>query len=160
MTTKKKTATARPVAVPTPAPEPPSFHILHPCRDSGDELNPGIVDELEPAQSESLRTAAYRLDEYPAETVRRLVGLALFLVGIDPASEDEAIDVLEKILGEDDEATEAVNQFRAAADAARALSLTRERLDRNEFVRLRQAEIKRLPTGMEAYVARHAAAGA
>lgn len=153
---KKKAA--RPVAVPTPAPESPSFRIFGPCADSGDELNPGIIEELEPGLVEALQTAAYWLGESPSEAVRRLVGLALFLTGIDPASEDEAVDVLEKILGEDEKAVGAINQFLGAETASRALSLARERLGRVEFLKERQAEIKRLPSGMEAYAARHAAA--
>jgi hypothetical protein len=156
MKAKKQTATARPRAVPPPAPEPSSFPILG-HTDDGEELNPGIIEELEPNQGEALRLAAYRLGESGAEAVRRLIGFALFVTGIDPASQDEAIDVLEKLFGDAEEATGVINQFLGAETEARALCHKRDRFDRVEYLKERQAEIKRLPSGLEAYVAQRAA---
>jgi hypothetical protein len=145
----KKTTTARPVAVPTPAPEPRHFRILGP--DDSHELNPRIVDEIETNQRAALDVAAYRLGEYAAETVRRLVGLALFLTGLDPAGEDEATEVLCLLLGDEPSVAEPNEKLNALVDrflslqiTARDLSIRRERLDRAHFLERRQDELKRL----------------
>jgi hypothetical protein len=145
----KKTATARPVAVPPPEPEPQPRRILG--RDDGNELNPAIVDEIEPNQRAALEVAAHRLQEYPAETVRRLVGLALFLTGLDPAGEDEATEVLCLLLGDEPSVAEPNEKLNALVDrflslqiTARDLSIRRERLDRAHFLERRQDELKRL----------------
>jgi hypothetical protein len=137
---KKKTA--RPVAVPPPAPESPSFRILGP--DDTDELNPRIIDEIEPGMRGALYTASCRLGEYQAETVRRLLGLALWVAGLDPASQDEAVDALPKLLGEDEDANDFIHRLCEMAGESQHLSIERERLDRVEFLKARQAELKRL----------------
>jgi hypothetical protein len=152
MTKSRKTAAApRPVAVPTPVPEPVPFNVLGP--DDTHELNPRIVDEIEHGQRAALEVAAYRLDEYPAETVRRLVGLALFLTGLDPASEDEAEDALRKILGDDEEVSELLGRLFDLESRFRDLSVKRERLDRAAFLNDRKADLDRLNRETKARVA-------
>ncbi len=142
---RTKPATARPVAVPPPAPESPGFHILGVNATVGDELNPGVLEELDPGQVAAFHVAADRLEEWPAETVRRLLGLALFTCGLDPAGEDEATDTLEKIVGkEGDAVSEVMSPFLAVAESARAVSLGIERESRVAFLKARQAELKRL----------------
>lgn len=152
-------ATTRSIQAGPPAPEPPSFCIVGP--DDTHELNPAIVEEIEPGQRDAFQVAGHRLQECHGETTRRLVGFALFVLGLDPASQDEAIDVLEKILGEDEKAVEAINQFLHAETASHALSLARERLNRAAFLKARQAELGRLPDGAALHLTHlHAAAGA
>lgn len=108
------------------------------CHLTGEEerQNPRLLEELPIAQADGVRKLSRGLDVDLSETLRRLVGLALFNLGLDSAGWKTPEELLRAVVDEKDVDAIANDMLQAESDARIAV-INREAAERAEARELR-----------------------